>query len=90
MTVSADGRSVELYRSMRRFPRQWWKAEAVAKRKAAPWQPKITEPGEVKPRRDTLFGLTELSELRGGTAEHTPGREDTGQGGGERATRVGW
>jgi len=52
MTVSADGRAVELYRSVRRLPpSQRWKAEAMAKIKATPWQPKVTEPGEVKPRR---------------------------------------
>ena len=52
MTVSTDGRLVELYKSMRRLPpSQRWQVEAMAKIKATPWQPKITEPGEAKPRR---------------------------------------
>ena len=52
MTVSTDGRAVELYRSIRRIPLcQRWKAEAMTRIKVTPWQPKITEPGEVKPRR---------------------------------------
>ena len=47
MTVSADGRSVELYKSMRRLPpSQRWQVEAMAKIKATPWQPKTAEPGE--------------------------------------------
>ena len=50
--VSTDGRAVELHRSIRRILlSQRWKAEAVTRIKVTPWQPKITEPGEIKPRR---------------------------------------
>ena len=38
-------------RNQRCPPSQRWKAEAMAKIKATPWQPKITEPGEAKLRR---------------------------------------
>ena len=52
MSVSAEGRSVELRRSMRWLPpSQRWKTDAMAKIKATPWQPKITELGETRPRR---------------------------------------
>ena len=50
--ATSTGRSVELYRSLCRIPPgQGWMAEAMAKIKATPWQPKLTEPGEVKPRQ---------------------------------------
>ena len=40
MTVSTDGRAVELYRSIRRIPlNQRWKAEATTRTKLTPWQP---------------------------------------------------
>ena len=52
MTVSTDGRAVELCRPKRRIPlSQRWKAEAMTRIMVTPWQPKITEPGEIKPRR---------------------------------------
>ena len=52
MTVSTDARAVELHRWVRRIPLcQRWKAEAMTRIKVTPWQPKITEPGEIKPRR---------------------------------------
>ena len=41
--------------SMRRIPlSQRWKAEAMTGIKVTPWQPKITEPGEIKPRRQYI------------------------------------
>ena len=62
MTVSADWRSVELYRSMRWLPpSQRWKAEAIAKINATPLQPKITGSGEAKRRRRYITWAT-LSE----------------------------
>ena len=74
MTVSADGRSVELYRSMRRLPpSQQWKAEAMAKINATPWQPKITEPGEVKPRRRFFVGQRLLLHGSWPTCRHCAG-----------------
>ena len=52
MTVSPGGRAAELYRSTRRIPlSQRWKAEVMTRIKVTPWQPKITEPGEIKPSR---------------------------------------
>ena len=52
LTARAHGRSVELCKSMRRLPPSpRCNSEAMAKIKTTPWQPKITEPREAKPRR---------------------------------------
>ena len=74
MTVSTDGRAVELCRSIRRIPlSQRWKAEAMTRIKVTPWRPKITEAAEIKPTRRyitwdnaaTVRIFAKLSELCG-------------------------